>query len=83
MVTSVEPLANKVFAPSFLAAGTYAVAGVALPGDNPFSAPDLPVKRNCDGVWPVHRLKAKVKALTSWKPRSQATCDTERVASRR
>src|SRR5688572_11998694 len=42
-----------------------------------------PVERNCDGVWPVHRLKAKVKALTSWKPRSQATCDTESVASRR
>jgi hypothetical protein len=39
--------------------------------------------RTCVGVVPVHRLKALVKALTSWKPTNQAICEIERFASSR
>jgi hypothetical protein len=53
----------------------YATPGTALPVG---SSPDVrSAFRRCEGASPVQRLKACVKALASWKPRSQAMCEIE------
>ena len=59
----------------------YAAPGTALPVGS--SREVRSAFRRCEGASPVQRLKACVKALASWKPRSQAMCEIESAGSSR